>query len=288
MRKAIEHAKQKKEHELRFSDEGITELSATYPELFTLQHLTRLILSNNRITYLPPDIVQLSSLEYLSLFNNHLEDLPSTISSLTKLRELNVALNRLVELPRGFGTAPSLAILDLTYNNLSDDSFPGNFSYLGGTLRALYMGDNDLNGFPPSIEKFELLQVLVLRDNNITDVPAEVSKCSNLKTLHLQFNQINVVPPELARLTQFTDKNTSLRLNDNPLIHGLDEKYAINVRHFFEYIRSDDYRVALAEFKETNNYTKVKRDRSAKISRRSKRYRDKLLTDPPAPPSADN
>ena len=33
VRKAIEHAKQKKEHELRFSDEGITELSATYPEL---------------------------------------------------------------------------------------------------------------------------------------------------------------------------------------------------------------------------------------------------------------
>ena len=43
---------------------------------------------------------------------------------------------------------------------------------------------------------------------------------------------------------------------------------------------------ALAEFKETNNYTKVKRDRSAKISRRSKRYRDKLLTDPPAASSA--
>ena len=33
VRKAIEHAKQKKEHELRFSDEGITELSTTYPEL---------------------------------------------------------------------------------------------------------------------------------------------------------------------------------------------------------------------------------------------------------------
>ena len=47
----------------------------------------------------------------------------------------------------------------------------------------------------------------------------------------------------LARLTQFTEKNTSLKLNDNPLIHGLDEKYAINIRHFFEYIRSDDYRV---------------------------------------------
>jgi len=33
VRKAIEHAKQKKEHELRFTDEGISELAATYPEL---------------------------------------------------------------------------------------------------------------------------------------------------------------------------------------------------------------------------------------------------------------
>ena len=30
-----------------------------------------------------------------------------------------------------------------------------------GTLRALYMGDNDLNSFPPSIDKFELLQVVL-------------------------------------------------------------------------------------------------------------------------------
>lgn len=33
VRKAIEHAKQKKEHELRFTDEGISELATTYPEL---------------------------------------------------------------------------------------------------------------------------------------------------------------------------------------------------------------------------------------------------------------
>ena len=46
---------------------------------------------------------------------------------------------------------------------------------------------------------------------------------------------------------------------------------------------------ALAEFKENSNYTKVKRDRSAKISRRSKRYRDKVLTDPaPAPSSSSD
>ena len=31
---------------------------------------------------------------------------------------------------------------------------------ISGTLRALYMGDNDLNSFPPSVDKFELLQVV--------------------------------------------------------------------------------------------------------------------------------
>ena len=54
MRKAIEHAKQKKEHELRFSDEGITELSATYPELCKKNHdcfIQCVILSIKHIEY---------------------------------------------------------------------------------------------------------------------------------------------------------------------------------------------------------------------------------------------
>ena len=33
VRKAIENAKHKKEHELRLSDEGIGDVAATYPEL---------------------------------------------------------------------------------------------------------------------------------------------------------------------------------------------------------------------------------------------------------------
>lgn len=70
------------------------------------------------------------------------------------------SLNRLCELPRGFGSFPALEILDLTYNNLVSSSFSANFAYLGGCLRALYMGDNDLKHFPPHIDKFTLLEVV--------------------------------------------------------------------------------------------------------------------------------
>ena len=69
-------------------------------------------------------------------------------------------MNRLCELPRGFGGFSSLEILDLTYNNLHDGCFPGNWKFLGESLRGLYMGDNDLTKFPPDIMDFKKLTVV--------------------------------------------------------------------------------------------------------------------------------
>jgi len=36
-------------------------------------------------------------------------------------------MNKLNALPRGFGAFPALEVLDLTYNNLNENSLPGNF-----------------------------------------------------------------------------------------------------------------------------------------------------------------
>jgi hypothetical protein len=47
-------------------------------------------------------------------------------------------MNRLVSLPRGFGSFPVLEVLDLSYNNLNEESLPGNF-WIMQTLRALYL-----------------------------------------------------------------------------------------------------------------------------------------------------
>ena len=37
------------------------------------------------------------------------------------------SVNRLSTLPKGLGTASALEILDVTYNNLNEQSLPGNF-----------------------------------------------------------------------------------------------------------------------------------------------------------------
>lgn len=272
LRKAVEAAKQKKELEFHLPDEGIAHLEDV-PELFTLHNITRLVLSHNRIADLPPEIVELRSLEYLNLFNNHLEDLPSTISALPRLRELNLALNRLCELPRGFGSFPALEILDITYNNLTNASFSANFTYLGGCLRALYMGDNDLTAFPPKIEKFVHLEVLVLRDNDISEIPKELHSCNKLVTLLLQSNQINVLPPEITRLN-FLGEKCSFRIGDNPLIHALDEKLQqSSIKPFFDYLKTDEYRTIYTRFCEEGKPSKIKRDKKEKKSRRTTKHK---------------
>lgn len=44
------------------------------------------------------------------------------------------SMNKLDSLPRGFGAFPALEVLDLTYNNLNENSLPGNFFMLGERL----------------------------------------------------------------------------------------------------------------------------------------------------------
>ena len=47
----------------------------------SLNNITRLVLSHNKIAILPPEIVELRNLEYLNLFNNHLEVRLYTVSN---------------------------------------------------------------------------------------------------------------------------------------------------------------------------------------------------------------
>ena len=45
--------------------------------------------------------------------------------------EIVCSMNRLDTLPRGFGSFPVLEVLDFTYNNISEETLPGNFFMLG-------------------------------------------------------------------------------------------------------------------------------------------------------------
>ncbi|KRY36432.1 Ras suppressor protein 1 [Trichinella spiralis] len=216
--------------------------------LSSYPNITRLTLSHNKITVVPPSIAELAALEMLWLWNNRIEELPTSISSLSKLRVLNLGCNRLRTLPRGFGSFQSLEILDLTCNNLNEKSLPGNFFMLEA-LRALYLGDNHFEVMSPEVCNLKKLQIvqcsgkfdLVLRDNNLIFLPKEIGELSRLKELHIQGNRLTVLPPEIGQLDVVGSKQV-LRLDNNPWVAPIADQLQKGEAQIMNYIRSETYK----------------------------------------------
>ncbi|XP_048807418.1 ras suppressor protein 1 isoform X3 [Lagopus muta] len=209
LKKIVEESREKNQPEVDMCDRGISNM-LDVPGLFTLSHITQLVLSHNKLTTVPANIADLRNIEVLNFFNNQIEELPTQISSLQKLKHLNLGMNRLNTLPRGFGSLPALEVLDLTYNNLNENSLPGNFFYLT-TLRALYLSDNDFEILPPDIGKLTKLQILSLRDNDLISLPKEIGELTQLKELHIQGNRLTVLPPELVFMADTCRQTLNLR-----------------------------------------------------------------------------
>ncbi|XP_025709213.1 ras suppressor protein 1 isoform X1 [Callorhinus ursinus] len=239
LKKLVEESREKNQPEVDMSDRGISNM-LDVNGLFSLAHITQLVLSHNKLTTVPPNIAELKNLEVLNFFNNQIEELPTQISSLQKLKHLNLGMNRLNTLPRGFGSLPALEVLDLTYNNLNENSLPGNFFYLT-TLRALYLSDNDFEILPPDIGKLTKLQILSLRDNDLISLPKEIGELTQLKELHIQGNRLTVLPPELGNL-DLTGQKQVFKAENNPWVTPIADQFQLGVSHVFEYIRSETYK----------------------------------------------
>lgn len=235
VKKVMEETRNRGYEEVDLQDKNITNV-ADIPYLLNMRNITTLTLSHNRITKLPDAVANLTSLENLNLFNNDLETLPITICNLPKLRFLNCGINKLKELPKGFGACPTLEVLDLTYNNLTDNSFPGNFFYLA-PIRALYLGDNEFEVLPPAIKNLVNLQVLVVRDNDLISIPKEIGELTKLKELHIQNNRLTVLPPELGYLDLVSPKHT-LRAENNPWIKEIADQLVLGTSHVLTYLRT--------------------------------------------------
>uniref|UniRef100_A0A5S6QLQ9 Disease resistance R13L4/SHOC-2-like LRR domain-containing protein n=1 Tax=Trichuris muris TaxID=70415 RepID=A0A5S6QLQ9_TRIMR len=230
-------------------DPGATELDlgrrgivsfAEITHIFANPSLTRLTLSHNKITVVPPSIVELATLEVLNLWNNRIEELPTSISLMTRLRVLNLGMNHLRTLPRGFGSFPALEVLDLTHNQLNERSLPGNF-FMIETLRALYLSENDFEVLPSDIRNLKNLQVLALRDNSLIYLPKELGELSRLRELHVQGNRLSVLPPEIAHLDLVGPKQV-LRLDHNPWVTPISEQLQKGETHLISYLRSETYK----------------------------------------------
>ena len=147
IKKTIEEANGVQNAEIDFSDKQLVNLEPDMTRMWSMKNITRLTLSHNKITELPPAVAMMENLEILNLFNNALEEVPQSLSGMPKLRILNLGINKLNKLPRGFGSFPCIEILDLSYNNLNEDSLPSNF-FIMSTLRLVVNNQyNQYNGF---------------------------------------------------------------------------------------------------------------------------------------------
>lgn len=266
LKKLVEESREKNQPEVDMSDRGISSM-LDVNGLFSLAHITQLVLSHNKLTTVPPNVAELKNLEVLNFFNNQIEELPTQISSLQKLKHLNLGMNRLNTLPRGFGSLPALEVLDLTYNNLNEHSLPGNFFYLT-TLRALYLSDNDFEILPPDIGKLTKLQILSLRDNDLISLPKEIGELTQLKELHIQGNRLTVLPPDLGNL-DLTGQKQVFKAENNPWVTPIADQFQLGVSHVFEYIRSETYKYLYGRHMQANpEPPKKNNDKSKKISRK--------------------
>ncbi len=108
-------------------------------------------LSNQQITFLPPEIGQLTSLRRLDLSGDRLTELPAEIGQLVNLRQLNLNNNLLITLPSTIGQLVNLSQLDLRDNRLS--SLPPE------TLQLINLEYLDVRGNPLPIPPEVLEQI---------------------------------------------------------------------------------------------------------------------------------
>merc|ERR1712215_203173 len=267
IKKTLDEAAGVQNAELDFSDKSLVSLEQDMSRMWAMKNITRLTLSHNKITELPPAIANLENMEILNLFNNSLEEVPVSLSGMPRLRILNLGINKLNNLPRGFGSFPSIEVLDLSYNNLSENSLPSNF-FIMSTLRALYLSDNEFEELSPEVKNLKNLRILALRDNKLVDVPQELGQLQGLRGLHLQGNRLTVLPPSLGSL-DFLSSRSILKLDNNPWVPPIEDQLMLGVSHVIEFIRTETYKYLYSRHIQANVPPPEKtKDKSNKLSRK--------------------
>jgi Leucine-rich repeat (LRR) protein len=180
--------------ELGLYQMGLTEVPK---EVWQLQQLQKLYLSNNRLTKLPKEIGLLRQLGQLSLNGNQLTDLPKEIGQLQKLQFLYLFRNSLTNLPREIRQLQQLVVLGLSNNQLTQ--LPSEFLNLK-MLQDLYLANNQLKELPSGIDKLEKLFWLHLSGNQLERLPKEIGNLKRIGFLNLGDNHLTELPREISQL----------------------------------------------------------------------------------------
>lgn len=224
-------------HLLQTDPENLSELDASRNEITELpsqlglfKGLTRLVLSGNSITTIPPEIYQhLAQLETMILSENQIQiipdDMPSylprlasfcvdanlisylpdTIRDWKHLREFRLGSfyggNQIRALPESISEMTSLVDLDVSFNQL-ETLLPDTFRHLPN-VNCINLSHNQLTDLPDTFlfGACHKLTTIDLSDNLITNFPQMVAtdllRLKKLELLNLSHNQLSILPTEL-------------------------------------------------------------------------------------------
>ena len=178
--------------------------------------LTRLDLSDHRLSRFPDEILELVQLQTLDLHDNQITHIPASIAQLTQLSRLDLSHNQIKQLPDSLKQLEQLQVLNLGHNAL--DNYPNVLTHLK-RLQVLNLRHNHLQTLPQHIGEFALLQELYLGNNQIETIPLELTELKQLRCLDLAHNKLLKLPAEITNLSQESRLKPLKRLylQSNPL-----------------------------------------------------------------------
>ncbi|KAL4710100.1 hypothetical protein ACJJTC_016502 [Scirpophaga incertulas] len=229
-------AKAENRHEIKLAGAHISQrISETGLDtnLFQLQSLNLLNISDTCLISIPDEIKLLTNLQSLLLFGNKLTDFNENITSLSKLKVLDLSRNQLCGIPHTINKMKELTSINLSSNQI--DKMP-KFEQLPNLI-SVDVSNNKLTLFL-DVETAVLkhLTDLKLKGNLIESVPSYVAQSMpSLKNFDIGDNQLKVVPGEIANLSKLKEFNLKgNKLADKRLMKLVDQ---CRTKQVLDYIR---------------------------------------------------
>eukprot|EP01134_Creolimax_fragrantissima_P008501 CFRG8501T1 len=223
------------------------------PSVGALINLTKLDLSQGRLTTLPEELGQLVNLLKLDISKNELShhNFPNeALGKLSKLQSLNLGYNKINILPSHLYTLTSLETLILDDNGIliiEDDI--GDLT----KLQTLQIAMNSLKFIPDAFGSLCSLEVLDVRNNELTYLSPDIAKCSKLKKFNISYNKLVELPVTLHRLVKlsiFEFKDNQLLIPPNPIVAaGVSSIMAYLKEHDTTWNEKDEKKKAMLERK---------------------------------------
>ncbi|KAI2485941.1 PP2C multi-domain protein [Pyrenophora tritici-repentis] len=177
------------------------------PSLSLASRLTMLDISNNRLQSLDrAELYKLQSLQGLRLSNNGLTRLPPYFGQYRALRSLNLSSNSLHEFPDFLCEVRTLVDLDISFNSISSLPRIGQLT----CLERLWATNNKLTGsFPPTLSNLVNLREIDVRFNALDSMDV-MSQLPRLEYLMIGHNSISA-------FEGYFPKIRVLHMNHNPV-----------------------------------------------------------------------